>query len=103
MTLIKVCGVTLAHDVAAIAPLADFLGFNFWPRSKRHVTAAHAAGLAPIARAAGGAKLIGVFVDADPAEVVEVATRVRLDGIQLHGDEPEEQVGAIAKSAGIPV
>lgn len=103
MTLIKVCGVTTSHDAAAVAPLVDFLGLNFWPRSKRYVTAAHAADLARVARAAGSAKLVGVFVDAAPDEVLAIAIQVGLDAIQLHGDEPDEQVGALAHGASLPV
>jgi phosphoribosylanthranilate isomerase len=39
MTRIKVCGVTLPDDAARVAAAgADFIGLNFWPKSKRYVT-----------------------------------------------------------------
>ena len=38
MTRIKICGVTLADDAARIAQAgADFIGLNFWPKSKRYL------------------------------------------------------------------
>ena len=53
MTRIKVCGVTLLDDAAAVADAGvDFLGLNFWDRSKRYVERDRAAMLAITARAA---------------------------------------------------
>ena len=53
---IKICGVTLPGDAARVAAAgADFIGLNFWPRSKRHVDADRAASLAAAVRGAGWA------------------------------------------------
>ena len=83
---VKICGLTRAGDVeAALAAGADAIGLNFWPRSKRHVSPGAAAPLAALAR--GRARVVGVFVNADAAEINAVAAAVDLDVVQLHGDE----------------
>src|SRR5262245_12462347 len=101
---IKICGVTLAPDAARIAALGvDFIGLNFWPRSRRRVDAEQAASLAAAARGAGPARLVGVFVDASAGEIAAVHDRVDLDLIQLHGAETPEDVAALAAATGRPV
>ncbi len=63
------------------------VGFVFAP-SRRRVTPEEAAGIA----AALGPMVarVGVFVDAPPEEVLEVAEAARLTALQLHGDEPPQ-------------
>ena len=104
MTRIKVCGVTLADDAARVAAAGvDFIGLNFWPRSKRHVTVERAPMLAAAARAAGPARIVGVFVDASADDIRAVMSRVELDAIQLHGDEDSEACRRIAQATYRPV
>ena len=53
---IKICGVTLADDAARVAAAgADFIGLNFWPRSKRYLAPERAPLIAAAARGAGAA------------------------------------------------
>lgn len=102
-TKIKICGVTLADDAArASAAGADFVGINFWPKSKRYVELARARMLADAIRAAGAAKVVGVFVDATVEEITQVHARVDLDVVQLHGSESREQVSAIVRATNRP-
>ncbi len=104
MTLVKICGVTLADDAAAVASAGvDFIGLNFWPKSKRYLAPDRAPMIAGIARSTGTAKLVGVFVDASVEDIMAVAGRVELDVIQLHGDESIEQVRKIQQAAFRPV
>ena len=49
-----------------------------------------------------GVLKVGVFVDAEPEEVLQTAREVGLDLAQLHGDETPETVAAI-RGAGLPV
>ena len=87
MTAVKICGVTRVEDARAAALAgADFVGINFWPRSKRHVAIEEAAPLARAGRVRG-AMIVGVFVDAGAAEIARAVEATGLDVIQLHGDE----------------
>jgi phosphoribosylanthranilate isomerase len=104
MTRVKICGVTQLDDAArASAAGADFVGLNFWEKSRRRVALDRAAGLAAAVRGAGAAKVVGVFVDADLAAVATVLAAVDLDILQLHGDEPPELVTAIGAAAQRPI
>jgi phosphoribosylanthranilate isomerase len=104
MTRIKICGVTLPDDAARVSAAgADFIGLNFWPRSKRYVNPERAPVLASVARGAGTSKLVGVFVDPDVDEVLAVTSQVDLDIIQLHGDEHPDQVQRISRAVYRPV
>ncbi len=104
MTRIKICGVTLPDDAAAVAAAGvDFIGLNFWPESKRYLNPARAPLLAGVVRAMGHAKLVGVFVDPEPDEVLAVAAFVELDIIQLHGDEDPDAVKRIVDAVARPV
>ncbi|HTM22700.1 MAG TPA: phosphoribosylanthranilate isomerase [Kofleriaceae bacterium] len=87
--IVKICGVTRAADAAAAAAAgADWIGINFWPGSKRRATLEQAVAAAAAARAARpGVVIVGVFVDEEPARIDEIAGRVGLDRVQLHGDE----------------
>jgi phosphoribosylanthranilate isomerase len=101
---VKLCGFTVAAEAAhAAAAGVDFLGLSFWPRSRRAVDPATARDLAAAARAAGSAQIVGVFVNAAVAEIAATAARVRLDVVQLHGDEPPELVAEVRRATGLPV
>lgn len=104
MTLVKICGVTLPDDAARVSAAgADFIGLNFWPRSKRFVAPERAPMLAAVARGSGTSKLVGVFVDPEVDEVLAVTATVDLDIIQLHGDEDPETVKKISRAVYRPV
>lgn len=104
MTLIKICGVTLPDDAAAVASAGvDFIGLNFWEKSKRYLSPERAPLIAGIVRSTGPAKLVGVFVDPDPDEVLAVTGRVELDIIQLHGEESPELCTRISQAVYRPV
>jgi len=104
MTKIKICGVTLADDAArASAAGADFVGINFWPKSKRFVELSRARMLADAVRAAGNARVVGVFVDATVEQIAEVHARVELDIVQLHGDETPAHADALARTLHRPI
>jgi phosphoribosylanthranilate isomerase len=99
--IVKVCGITNREDAeAAVAAGADALGFVFYPPSPRAVSVRAAAeitdGLPPyIVRT-------GVFVDAEPADVLAAARECQLTLLQFHGTEPPEyctQFGIMAMKA----
>ncbi len=96
--LIKICGITRAADAeAAVEAGADALGFIFWPKSPRCITAdtarAIASALPPFVTT------VGVFVDQPVETVNETASRVRLGAVQLHGDEAPGVLAALVAPA----
>lgn len=104
MTKIKICGITLPDDAARVgAAGVDYIGLNFWPKSKRYLAIERAPLIAGIVRSSGDAKLVGVFVDADRDEILEIVQAVQLDAIQLHGDEYPEDLAELAKATTLPV
>ena len=85
-TRIKICGLTRAEDVdAAVAAGVDAVGFNFYERSTRFVSVAHAHDLAR--RLPAFVTPIGLFVNADPARINEAIAQVPHLVLQFHGDE----------------
>ncbi len=98
MTWLKICGTTNLHDAQlAVAAGADALGFIFAP-SPRRIETAEAAEI--IARLPHGIETIGVFVNETPARVAAVTEQVGLSGVQLHGDEPAEQMAEFRRALG---
>ena len=104
MTRIKICGVTLPDDAARVAAGgADFIGLNFWPRSKRYLAPDRAPMIASVVRSTGSAKIVGVFVDPEIDEIQSIVSTVDLDIIQLHGDEDPALVKKISLAVYRPV
>ncbi|UOQ50998.1 phosphoribosylanthranilate isomerase [Hymenobacter cellulosivorans] len=98
---IKVCGMREAANVAAVAALQpDFLGFIFYPKSKRFVADTLDAEL--LRQLPDGCRKVGVFVDETPAVVQQQVARYGLDLVQLHGHETPEQCAEL-QAAGISV
>jgi len=85
MLTVKICGLTRASDAAAAVEAgADYLGFVFFPESRRCLDARRAGWV----RRASGAAKVGVFRD-QPRELIErVRDEAGLDLVQLHGGEP---------------
>ncbi|MEY4642540.1 MAG: hypothetical protein RLZZ227_2534 [Pseudomonadota bacterium] len=88
-TRVKICGITRLEDgLAAAAAGADAVGFVFYDKSSRAVSAEQAqaisAALPPFVTR------VGLFVNADAAHVQAVLSSVALDLLQFHGDESAE-------------
>lgn len=105
--LIKICGVTDVADAYAVGELdVDFLGLNFWPRSKRYLPLDEAPAIAAAARHAseGHTQLVGVFVNASLDELAAAQAAASLEVLQLHGDESPAFVTEVAQAfAGLGV
>lgn len=83
---VKICGIKREEDGVAAAELgADAIGFVFYEKSKRFVDFEKAARISMLV--GKKALKIGVFVDEEEDEILKVAEKVRLDGVQLHGSE----------------
>ena len=87
MVRVKVCGVTSLDDARMCVELGvDAIGLNFWPRSVRRCEPRVAREI--VAALRGQALFVGVFVDADEAQIASTIEQVGLDCVQLHGAEP---------------
>jgi phosphoribosylanthranilate isomerase len=78
------------------AALPDYLGFIFYPKSKRFV------GFEPSSEVLSvvpdSVKKVGVFVDETPEQVLEIYRKWKLDVVQLHGHESPEYCRQIQNS-----
>ncbi len=90
---VKICGIRRLPDaLAAVDAGADAVGLNFWRPGRRYVPPEVAR---QIARALPPfVSKVGVFVDEDPEKVREIAARVGLDTLQLHGTETPDVCAA---------
>ena len=89
MTRIKICGITRAEDVQAVAASgADAFGLVFYEKSPRHVTLHQARDV--IRAVPPFLSTIGLFVNPAESAVREILSQVPLDMLQFHGEEPPE-------------
>jgi phosphoribosylanthranilate isomerase len=94
---IKVCGMRDPQNIGQIsAIMPDFMGFIFYPKSKRVVDENAFIPTTP------GVKRVGVFVNETPDKIALLAARFSLDLVQLHGEESPEEV-AMIKDCGLGV
>jgi phosphoribosylanthranilate isomerase len=86
---IKICGITNLQDAQdAVALGADAIGFIFTPKSPRYITPDAAEEIA--IKMPPFIKLVGVFVNQSKEEITQIATKAKIDLIQLHGNESPE-------------
>jgi phosphoribosylanthranilate isomerase len=97
MTKVKICGITNLDDARiAVDAGADALGFNFYKKSPRYISAAAAAEI--IDRLGSEVLKVGVFVNESVDNIVMKLNIAHLDTIQLHGDESPSFVDVLRKS-----
>ncbi|MDW7982021.1 MAG: phosphoribosylanthranilate isomerase [Thermomicrobium sp.] len=94
--LVKLCGMRTPEDALAAAEAgADLIGLVFAP-SRRQVTLEQAAAIVEsVRRRANAPRVVGLFVDAPPEEVIATAATLALDAVQLHGNESPDMVARI--------
>lgn len=99
---IKICGLTRPEDIDCVNRLMpDYIGFVFWPQSRRHVDRRQAAQLK--AMLSPEIQAVGVFVDAPMEEVAALLDEGIIDMAQLHGEETEEDIRCLKRVTGKPV
>ncbi len=93
-TRVKICGITRTEDaLAAVQYGADAIGLVFYAPSPRNVSIEKAAEI--VAALPPFVSVVGLFVNAMPAEIEAVLKRVHLDCLQFHGDESAEDCAQI--------
>ena len=82
---IKVCGMRDTENISELVKLKpDYIGFIFYGKSKRFVAKF------PKIEIPSKIKKVGVFVNENIDEVIEIVEKNKLDAIQLHGSETPE-------------
>ena len=104
---IKVCGMREPENIRAVAELGvDMMGFIFWEKSPRNVQQLHIpAGTIPDRDGdhlsdckSKDCKLVGVFVDEMPQNIITRIYNYNLDYIQLHGNESTTYIDNLRRS-----
>ncbi len=86
ITKVKICGITNLEDALLSSKFgADALGFNFYAKSPRYISPEKAAAI--IEQLPEKILKVGVFVNESLTKIIEVAGIVKLDALQLHGEE----------------
>jgi phosphoribosylanthranilate isomerase len=94
---VKICGITNWVDARrAVAEGAELLGFNFYAGSPRYVEPATARKI--VRRLPKKISAVGVFVNESEQKMLEIARRVGLDTLQLHGNETPAMVARLKRS-----
>ena len=102
MTRVKICGLSRPEDIFQANKLkSDYIGFVFYPKSKRAVTQSQAELLK--AMLDKEIKAVGVFVNADIAFIEKLAQLRIIDLVQLHGDEDSLYIQELRKRVYIPI
>jgi len=100
MTKIKICGIKTANDaLAAMEAGADLIGFNFYPKSPRHIDVGICRDIMAVMRRYGHIIYVGVFVNASVQEIRGTIDTCGLALAQLHGDETPEMLNALGGRA----
>jgi phosphoribosylanthranilate isomerase len=89
MNRVKVCGLKEVSNAKLVAEAgADFMGFIFYPGSKRFVGETPPEDLfknIPVQ-----VKKVGVFVNEKKDKIIDIVQKNHLDLVQLHGAEPSD-------------
>jgi phosphoribosylanthranilate isomerase len=101
MTHVKICGIKSIEDaLAAIDAGADYLGFNFYPGSIRHIEPEDCKYITSVLKSDHPSiGLVGVFVNMPVAEIQSIQQQCLLDLVQLHGDESPADVTRLGVTA----
>ncbi|MEE9345770.1 MAG: phosphoribosylanthranilate isomerase [Methylococcales bacterium] len=87
-TRVKICGFTRVDDALSAANLGvDAIGLVFYEPSPRHVTIEQARAI--VAVLPPFVTVVGLFVNAQQADVNQLINQLALDVLQFHGDEDQ--------------
>ena len=98
---VKICGITTITDANfSISFGADYLGFIFYPKSKRYVSYDNCKKIIDVIK--DKIKTVAVIVDPSDNDILEI-NKLGFDYIQLHGSETVERVTEIKNKCNSPI
>lgn len=101
-TKVKLCGMTRPEDILVVNKLKpDYVGFVFWPKSKRALTRDRAQELREML--SPDIPAVGVFVDEDPEVILSLVGAGIIQVVQLHGHETEETLNWLRERTDVPL
>lgn len=101
-TKIKMCGLRRPEDIRAVNGLKpEYIGFVFFPGSRRYITPETARVLKEMLDP--GIEAVGVFVDENPETVAELLADRTIDMAQLHGHEDEQYLACLRELTDRPL
>ena len=103
MTKIKICGLFREEDITYVNQAKpDYIGFilNF-KKSHRYIEAEDACVLR--SKLDPKIKAVGVFVNEEIDELLRITETVKLDVIQLHGQETNDYINDLRKKTNLPI
>jgi len=99
---VKICGINSAAAADAVLRAgADFGGLVFFAKSPRNLSLEQGKMLAE--RMRGRVRLAALVVDDSDAALAAIASQVKPDFFQLHGQETPERAAQIRSRFGIPI
>lgn len=99
---IKICGLMTEDDILCVNKLLpEYVGFMFWQPSKRYISVEKAGCFKALLDPR--IKAVGVFLDQDVNEVIDIAKSGVIDVIQLHGSESDEYIKSIRDEVDLPI
>lgn len=88
-------------NISSVAKLGiEMMGFIFYPKSPRY---AELLDIATLRTLPSSIKKIGVFVNENLENILTIATKYELDGVQLHGSELVEMCTKLRKAGYIVI
>ena len=104
---VKICGLKTPSDIDnCIKAGADFIGFDFFQKSPRHLSPTNAAELSDYYEcnySDSGIKKVALCVNPTDKELSEIVSTSKPDFLQLHGTEPPMRVDEIRQKYGLPI
>lgn len=98
---VKICGIKSVDDVMYCNELLpDYIGFVFAP-SKRKIDINKALELKKIVNPK--IKVVGVFLNNDINEVIDICNKKIIDLIQLHGNEDDNYLKELKEKTGLKI
>jgi phosphoribosylanthranilate isomerase len=104
MTWVKICGMTNLEDaLVAVEAGADAVGFVFYEKSPRKISVEAAREI--VKRLPENVEKVGVFVNEMEDTLCDVADRVGLTAVQMHGNNEDPHVAdlVVARRSGLKV